>query len=51
MIRRSVEVLSDDRSHGIIVAAFDRFQLALNACDKLLRGRPVGEPRIFEPSY
>lgn len=32
-----VEVLNDDRSHGIIVAAFDRFQPALNHYEALLR--------------
>lgn len=36
-----VEILNDDRSHGIIIARLDRFDQALQIYDDLIRDEPT----------
>lgn len=36
-----VEILSDDRAHGIIVGKFELWREAIEYYDKLVRGRPL----------
>ena len=35
-----VEILNDDRTHGIIVGEFERWQMAVEMYERLIRGRP-----------